>query len=678
MTFIRPSLINKLLIALMVIAIPISLQAQEKNKETDLGKVMVVDRESRRDYETGDVDIATTSSFHKIINREDFDDKTENLAQVIKKESGVQVKQSGGLGSYSTVSLRGSSSKQVLVYLDGILLNEASGGGVDLSSISLKDVESIEIFKGSVPVNFSKSSIGGVVNIRTLRKKRNISGSVMAGYGSFSTFKASAWLSHKPGNFDYVVSADWLSSDNDFNFTNDNGTIYNKNDDYDEGRANSQFKQQNYLVKAGYDMTPEIRMDFSTQLYDKSQHLPGPHNSDLVNTTFATKRSVWNLALTANKAEWGINTRGAFDYTWQYEKYDDSDGRVGLGKQKNEYVTNSAGYKQFIELPLPHNIIILNGDFHYEQYEMKDIRNSRTYSPSNRKMLNLALDDSIILFGESLIIKPSLRYMKLTDTIKTFQDPWGNDYAGYSIKASHITPQIGFRYNIDNEFNIKGNTGKYVREPSFYERFGDRGFIIGNKDLKEERGTNLDLGIEFNYKPGTSMIQNIFFSYVFFRSQVDDIITYIYDARGVGRAINVSESEIKGAEVETSITMLKWLTLSANYTYQDCIVTKSKIQYQENKYLPGRFMHSLRGIAKISFSFISIYYEQIYESGLYYDSPNLNDAPDKNEINMGSTVNYGDFSLILEAKNLTNSNYEDFNGFPQPGRAYYATIKYTF
>ena len=41
--------------------------------------------------------------------------------------------------------------------------------GVDLSNISLSDVESIEIYRGISPANFGKASIGGVVNIKTLR-----------------------------------------------------------------------------------------------------------------------------------------------------------------------------------------------------------------------------------------------------------------------------------------------------------------------------------------------------------------------------------------------------------------------------------------------------------------------------------------------------------------------------
>ncbi|MBN64178.1 MAG: hypothetical protein CME20_22695 [Gemmatimonadetes bacterium] len=51
-----------------------------------------------------------------------------NLADTLRDQTGVQIRQSGGLGSNSAVSIRGSSSKQVQVYLDGMLLNDLAPG----------------------------------------------------------------------------------------------------------------------------------------------------------------------------------------------------------------------------------------------------------------------------------------------------------------------------------------------------------------------------------------------------------------------------------------------------------------------------------------------------------------------------------------------------------------------
>ena len=52
------------------------------------------------------------------------------------------------LGSgFATVSIRGSTAEQVVVYLDGVPLNRALGGGVNLADLPLAQIESIEIYR---------------------------------------------------------------------------------------------------------------------------------------------------------------------------------------------------------------------------------------------------------------------------------------------------------------------------------------------------------------------------------------------------------------------------------------------------------------------------------------------------------------------------------------------------
>jgi hypothetical protein len=50
-----------------------------------------------------------------------------------------------------------------------------------------------------------------------LRAKKGLNASATLGYGSFNTRQASAFVNHKPGDWDYLISASYLASDNDFN-----------------------------------------------------------------------------------------------------------------------------------------------------------------------------------------------------------------------------------------------------------------------------------------------------------------------------------------------------------------------------------------------------------------------------------------------------------------------------
>ncbi|QTA82613.1 TonB-dependent receptor plug domain-containing protein [Desulfonema limicola] len=315
-------------ILMFLISINGYAQTDKTDKKTMLMDTLVIKAEkSMEDPQTGDVDIEASPVNISIIKREDFEGKSDSLIGIIEKETGVQVRQSGGLGSFSSISLRGSASDQIMVFIDGILLNDASGGGVDLSNIALSDVESIEIYRGITPVNFSKASIGGVVNIKTLRPKKGLNTSINAGWGSFNTQKLSGFINHKLEKWDYLVSADYLSSDNDYDILNNNGTQWNTLDDKWEKRQNAEVSQGNILGKAGYNFNDNIRIDIANQYFTKDQELPGWDNSSLTDSSLETTRNISTLKLNLKDlSSLNFDTSTQISYTWKQEEYDDRGG----------------------------------------------------------------------------------------------------------------------------------------------------------------------------------------------------------------------------------------------------------------------------------------------------------------------------------------------------------------
>ncbi|HEX9427663.1 MAG TPA: TonB-dependent receptor plug domain-containing protein, partial [Candidatus Polarisedimenticolia bacterium] len=83
------------------------------------------------------------TAFATVIHAEDFADRLTSVEELMREAVGVSVQSLGG--AYATVSVRGSTAEQVVVYLDGVPLNRALGGAVNLADLSLSQVESIEI-----------------------------------------------------------------------------------------------------------------------------------------------------------------------------------------------------------------------------------------------------------------------------------------------------------------------------------------------------------------------------------------------------------------------------------------------------------------------------------------------------------------------------------------------------
>lgn len=640
--------------------------------------VVVTGKKVKDRFRTGDVNLNATSTFHSVIERDQFAGKIESLAEVIEKEAGVQVRQSGGLGSFSSVSLRGSSSDQVMVFLDGILLNDASGGGVDLSSISLSDVESIEVYRGITPANFGKASIGGAINIRTRRSEKGLKGSLSLGYGSFHTRQGSFFINHKPGKWDYLFSADILDTANDFEFVNDKGTDWNRQDDEEQDRNNAAVQRSNILAKAGYDISKDLRLEFNNQWFYKDQEIPSWNNSEKADTTFDTRRNISTLRLIADDlGSLGLNTHFKINHLWKEETYDDSNGFVGLGKQKNRYTTKRTSGSLYIDCMKASHLISLYTEFRHEDYEPESLLQDKTPRDSSRDSFSATLQDSWFLFGEKLIITPAVRYYHLRDDLESATSVYGLSLDGRSRDEEYLNPKLGIKYKILDWLTLKTNWAEYVREPSFFELFGDRGLFMGNMDLEAEEGTNFDFGLEIDYRTNNKILQRVNLEAAYFYNDVDDLITRTYDARGVGKSVNISGSTIEGFETSFSLDFLKYFRLIGKGTWQDT-ENQNQVKAFDGKQLPGRFEETYLGRIEAKIGGLKLYAEKILEEDKFYDTANLLEAEDKDETNIGLSLTYKDWILTLEAKNIEDNQYEDFNGYPLPGESYSATLKYKF
>jgi outer membrane cobalamin receptor len=645
--------------------LPPSLYAADVN----LGTVII--NADTSSYQTGDVSNSEISSFSSVIKKDAFESRSESISDVVEKGSSVQVRQSGGLGSFSSLSLRGASSSQVMVFMDGVPLNDSSGGGVDLSTISLSDVDSIEIYKGITPINFGRSSIGGAVNIKTKRSQKELGGSVTAGYGSFNTFSIAPFLSHKPGKFDYVISGNYQSSKNDFTFLNNNGTTWNNLDDRWEKRNNDQFSSGDLLMSTGYDFTKDTRLAFSNQFFSKSQNLPSWNNSPDINTNLYTLRNISTLKLTINDiGSMHLNSASRLDHSYKRETYDDRDDSIGLAAQYNEYKTTSYGYNEFLEWPTEHNIFNAVLDIHREDYRTRDLLTAQSDPDSSRNFYSLSAEDKVIIFNNRFIISPALVFEYYDNNFNSSTTPRHESH-GY------LNPKIGLKYSFTNWLAIKTNAARYIREPSFFELFGDRGFFTGNSDLKAEKGINFDIGTDIGYELPYTMLSKVMFNLAYFRSGVTDVISYVYNSRGVGQAVNISNSIINGIETSLAVDLLKYASLTTNYTWQSAI-NDNVIQAFNGKRLPGRFEHSASIKAEARYGLFKPYYEFLYASGLYYDSANLLLAPIKREHNLGLIFFLDAFTITAEVKNIGNDHYQDYNGYPQPGRSYWLTAKFDY
>jgi vitamin B12 transporter len=106
------------------------------------------------------------------------------VADAVQNVPGVTLNRYGGFGAQTSLSIRGSSTQQVLVLLDGMPVAGAQLDGVDLAQYATSGIERVEVVEGGGSTLYGSGSVGGIVNIITAHPA---AGNASASLGSFNT-----------------------------------------------------------------------------------------------------------------------------------------------------------------------------------------------------------------------------------------------------------------------------------------------------------------------------------------------------------------------------------------------------------------------------------------------------------------------------------------------------------
>ena len=138
---------------------------------------------------------------------------SSDLHSALKNSAGVDI-QTRGIGTaQSDVSLRGSTFEQVLILIDGIRVNDSQTGHHNLDlSISLNQVERIEVLKGNGSQAHGANAFGGVINIITKKAKSSSFNIDMKG-GTYNFFAYGANANYNLGDFNFGINANKEKND---------------------------------------------------------------------------------------------------------------------------------------------------------------------------------------------------------------------------------------------------------------------------------------------------------------------------------------------------------------------------------------------------------------------------------------------------------------------------------
>jgi len=646
--------------------LPVLGQADDGESE-ELGTVHVTAPRIRSALD----DPASTAT---VITNDQFDSEFTTLPEILSHTPGINVQQYGGLGQLSTVSIRGSSSEQVLVLLDGVRLNTGQGGGVDFSTIPLDAVERIEVIRGGGTAVYGPDAIGGVVNIITARPEGGWTGSTGVTYGSFETIKAHASAHGEAASIRFLFSTTHFQSEGDF-------TLYPQEYEYlqdgtstvvlqpppTDKRINNDFVSENVLAKADWSLGERWSLLLTDDFFFTERGQPGFDYSPLAEARQKVLRNTASLKLTGRDfpfTDWAgtftayallnrIDFRNPSPRTPGITNAIDTESRT-LSTGAALAVDGSGRWASF------HHYFHAVAEVVHESLRDEVSGGGESYGRPERLTLSLVAQDEWLFFDERLCLIPIVRYL--------YTEGFGH----------RITPKGGVVLQLTGWLFAKGNVELSYRPPNFSELYHpDQGFIAGNPDLEPEEAVNSDVGLSLRFPRYSAEA-------VYFYKKVDESIFWIPVSAYTVRPVNTGPVNVNGAELTAEALPVDWLRCSFNYTYLHSISRVTGSQ------LAGKPRHALNG----SLSLMAPYGELTADVQFIDDIS----AEQTGMVIVGWRVQ-ADFSLTVElteilpwrsvrrlkrasasiqCKNVGDVHCYDARYFPLPGRTWFGTLMVEF
>ena len=211
------------------------------------------------------VPVTQLTSAVEVITGEDLERRqVKTVVDALRLSQGVTVFSNGGPGTASSVRIRGSNSDQVLVIIDGAIMNSATLGNFNFANLTTDNIERIEILRGAQSMLWGADAMGGVINITTKKGAGAPSASAFVEYGSFSSIREGGQVSGKTGIVDYSVA---LSR---WDYTGFSAVNYRRGASERDGFHNWQTS-----ARLGIALPYEGRLDFNFRLLQGRTNIDG-------------------------------------------------------------------------------------------------------------------------------------------------------------------------------------------------------------------------------------------------------------------------------------------------------------------------------------------------------------------------------------------------------------------
>jgi vitamin B12 transporter len=444
----------------------------------------------------------------------------DSVEDLLRRHAGIQMSRSGGPGQSAGIFIRGASSSNTVVLIDGVRVGSATVGQAAFEAIGLSQIERIEVLRGPGSSLYGADAVGGVVQIFTKRGEGVPRFTGFGTIGNYGSYEGNAGVNGAQDGFDYAAS---LGREHSRGISalkpGDQFGNYNPDDD-GFARSTGQFKL-GFTPAAGHRVGLNVVASRLNTQYDGSEYLPPNYMHD----NSPDFRSQLNSSVAS------LDYRGEISPEWvttlQFA-YNNDDLKSG-GSVIDQYRTqrNQFTWQNAWKPSAGQQVVIA--------YEYLNEKAAATPFPEDVKRVNNALVLGYTGQFGTQVLQADLR-----------QD-------NNSVYGNNTTGRLGWSTEIATNLRLRALAGTTFRAPSFNELFYPG---YGVSTVTPERGRSVELGLNWRAAGSEAAV-------TVYRNRVQDMIGYQADGSlcpgypldptyANGCASNIGRAQLQGVSLSAS------------------------------------------------------------------------------------------------------------------------------
>ncbi len=581
-----------------------------------------------RTAQTADAALASVT----VISREDIERRQARSVQdLLRGTHGIDVSNNGGPGKSTFLRMRGTESDHILVLIDGIKVGNATSGTTPFENIPIEQIERIEIVRGPRSSLYGSEAIGGVIQIFT-RKGDGSSGlkpSFSFGGGSYGSLNGSIGLSGggKQGWFNLTASGRGTEGFNACSGTASAGCFSSSPDlDRDGYRNVAGSARGGYRFKNGLEIDANFMQSEGKTEFDASDPFSGfvsPNKSELMQQVFGgsakySPMDFWRVNLIAGRSRDFLDSFNGRALTSRFNTIRDTISIL------NDFTLHK------------NHLLTAGMDFQHDAVD-----STEAFTETSRANWGIFAQHQAVIAKND--VQLSIRY----DDNEQF--------------GSRVTGGAGWGYAITEKVRLTANFGSAFKAPTFNELYFP---ISGNAHLRPEESRSFEFGTRGKMDWGN-------WSLNVYETRVDDLIAFDANTFEID---NINQARIRGLEAVVSTQIKDW-QLNGNLTFME--PTNRSSGTSKGNILPRRAEQSFRLDADRHFGKYRLGAMFLAEGERFDDLENTRKLDSYVKFDLRAEYELSKhWRLQGRIENLFNEHYETAAFFNQPGRNFFATLRY--